>query len=126
MSERTAGTVRKLTLDGITFTLAADANFTEIFSEWENEMLATSGDGMLKKTKRTPIVEGVVIEADQGDREILKSLADSLDDFPISYQYASRGVARCTGQINIENNETDSNRTTISLLPRGVWTAYRP
>jgi hypothetical protein len=116
-----SGSVRNLTLDGISFPVAADANLSEMGSQFENDMVPTSGDNLLKKTKRAQKVEGVVLIVDSVERELLRDLNDRTEDFAISYETADGTVRSTSGQIQFDTRETEENRATITLLPRGGW-----
>jgi len=119
-----AGSLRKLTVDGVSYNVAADANVSEIITQFENSMIPTSGAAMRKMMKRVPTRESVVLITDGADREALISVAEGLGDVPISYTNAAGDTYRCQGIIEIENNETEENRTTVQILPSGVWTAF--
>ena len=119
----TVGNVRKLTLDGIVFRVAADANFSEKFTQYENEMIPSSGESMLKKVKKVASVEGVALIVNGVEREQLKQFNDQLEDITINYQTAAGDVYRTTGTINVDARETESGKCTITLLPRAEWVA---
>jgi hypothetical protein len=119
-----SGTPRTFTAEGETFRLAGDANITETFTEFENEMIASSGTAMRKMTKRIPMREGIVLLTNADERETLKVFAEQLDDLKISYTNAAGDRYKCEGAIEIENNETEDNRTTLQVHPRGQWTPF--
>jgi len=119
-----AGSIRKFTIEGVSFDVAADANFSEIFTQWENSMVPTSGRAMRKMMKRIPSVEGVVLVTDKDQRLVLKDFAEGLDDLKITYKNAAGDSYRGEGTIEIENNETEENRTSCTIHPRGDWTAF--
>lgn len=119
-----AGSLRKFTVEGIPFNVAADANFTETISIFENSMVATSGRAMRKMMKRVPVREGVVLVTNASEREILKSFAEGLDDLKISYTNAAGDTYRCQGTLEVESNETEENRTACKVMPREDWTPF--
>lgn len=121
---RRAGSNRKFLYNGTSFDVAADANFTEIITAFENSLIATSGKNMLKQVKRPTTREGVVLITDGSEREILKDGAESGDNVPMSYTNAAGDTYRCQGQIEIENNETEDNRTTVQILPEDKWSPF--
>lgn len=124
MAKFISGSLRKLTIEGISFNVAADANLTETFTTFENSMIASSGRALRKMMKRVPMREGLVLLTDAAERETLKSFAESLDDLKVSYTNAAGDTYRCSGTIEIENNETEENRTTCQVHPREDWTAF--
>ena len=119
-----AGSIRKFTIEGVSYDVAADANFSETFTAWENSMVATSGRAMRKMTKRILTVEGVVLMTDADQRLALKDFAESLDDLKITYTNAAGDSYRGEGTVEIENNETEENRTSCTIHPRGDWTKF--
>ncbi len=124
MARKIAGSNRKFTIEGITYNIAADANFTETFAEYENSMIASSGGAMRKMIKRVPTREGIVLLTEALEREQLKSFAEQLDDLKFSYTNAAGDTYRAEGTIEVENNETEENRTTIQAIPRNGWTLF--
>jgi hypothetical protein len=124
MSKDITGTIRKVTLDGVTFDVMADTNVTEVGSGWQNEAVPTSGRNLRKMTKRVETREGITLACNGAEREVLKDLADRSADFPMSYETAAGDVYRATGWIEFENRETEESRATIQMLPRNSWDAF--
>ncbi len=121
---RVAGTLRKVTLDGITFGVPGDVNVTETGSGILNESVPSSGSNMRKVTKRSQVREGVVLLVDGAERELLQELDERLDDFPMSYETAAGDVYRAVGWIAFESRETEEGRAAIQLHPRNGWDAF--
>lgn len=119
-----AGTLRRVTLDGVTFDVPADVNVTEVGSGFLNESIPSSGRNMRKMTKRAQNREGVVVLCNGAERELLQELAERLSDFPMSYETAGGDVYRAIGGIEFESRETEENRAAIQLLPRNGWDAF--
>jgi len=120
-----SGSNRKLTVEGISFNVAADANFTEMVSRFENSIIPTSGKGMRKMVRRVTTTEGVVLVTNSADRATLKSFSEALDLLQLTYVNAAGDTYRCTGALEIENNETEENRTSCQLLPQDDWTLFQ-
>jgi len=119
-----AGTPKKVTLDGTTFDVYADTNITEVASKLETEAIPTSGNSIMKKTRRSTNREGVVIACNGAEFEIVKELSERIVDFSMSYELASGDVYRTVGQLNLESRETEENRCTIIMIPRDDWSAF--
>jgi hypothetical protein len=119
-----AGSIRKLTIEGISFRVVGDADFEEIFTNYENSMIPTSGRAMRKMEKRIPAVSGVVLATNGAEKSTLKAFAEQLDDLKISYTNAVGDSRKCQGTIEVENATTMENRTTIQILPSGEWTDF--
>jgi len=116
------GSIRKVTISGIAFNVAADSNVTMPVSEWETTSIPTSGPSVRKMTRRSLNAEGLVLVTNSDELTLLKALAESLDDLALALTNAAGDTLRAQGTINIDSHETEEGRTTINLLPIGVWT----
>ena len=112
-----SGTPRKLTLDGVSYDVAADTNITLNLSPFETEGVASSGRTMMKRTKRTQTAEGIPILASPTEQDQLRVLAERLDVFPMAVTLEDGAVWRTTGNINFESVETEENRASITIIP---------
>lgn len=119
-----SGSIRKVTLDGVTYDVMADTNITEVGSAYENESVPTSGRNIKKMTRRPENREGVVLACNGAERTLLKELAERTADFPMSYETAAGDVFRAVGFIEFENRETEENRASITLMPRLGWESF--
>jgi len=124
MGKNVSGSIKKCLLDGISFKVMADANISEVHSEYENENVATSGDSFIKKTKRSQNREGLVLACNAEESETLKELSERTDPFPMSYTTADGKTWRSSGGIEFENRETEENRATVQLLPESKFDLF--
>lgn len=124
MGKDIVGSLRRVTLDGITFDVMPDANVDEVGSAWENDALPTSGRTLRKMMKRVETREGVVLACNGSEREILREIADRQSDIPMSYETAAGDVYRCVGFIEFEKRETEENRASIKMFPRDTWESF--
>lgn len=124
MGQDTVGTIRKLLLDGVSYRLAADINVSQIMGTYEKEMLATSGAGMLKMTKRIPQFESVTVTANGLEMDQIKTFNEQIDDITLALEDAAGNTWRANGAINCDPRETDTGRINIALLPREEWTFF--
>ena len=122
MAKNVSGSPRGFTSNGIPYTVAADADIAEMISEFENSMLPTSGIAMRKMTRRITGREGIVLSTNAAERELLKSDSEDIDDGKFSYTNAAGDTYMCEGTMEIEGNQTDTNRTTVKVFPRDKWT----
>jgi len=118
-----SGSPRKVTLDGVTFNVASDANFSQL-PEQTTEGVRHSGGVMMKKTLMVAQVESVTLIVTSQQNELLKNLAARTVNFPMSYELASGDVYRAVGQINLDNRETEENRRDLTLVPDGDWQPF--
>ena len=121
MPKDIAGSLRKLTINGQPFRVMGDVNMTEIVTAWENSHLPTTGRAMRKMVKRVPSREGLPLATNSAERATLKNFAEGLDDLKFLYENAAGDKYRCTGSLEVENNETEENRTNVQILPYLDW-----
>ena len=117
-----SGTPRVLELDGVAFNLMADVDVSEMGGAVEVEMVPTSGESMKKMTRRSQTRESVVVACSDEERELLQTLSERVDNFPMSYTTAAGGNYHATGSIEFETRTLSENRATIKLLPIDNWT----
>ena len=120
------GSIESITMDGRTFSVAADAEAQRKLGGFENEVQA-NGDGTARIIKtRVPLsIDGLTVHVDdaQDDHEFLQGLQNGNSFFPIAITYASgetyQGVAQITGETQTSSqNETAS----VSLMGPGTLT----
>jgi hypothetical protein len=124
VAKNIVGSLRDFQVNGISYRVAFDANLTEIFTKFENSLIATSGLSMRKMMKRVPSREGMVLITNSAEREQLKLFAESTEDLEMSYTTAAGDTYSAVGTFEIENNESEENRTTLQLLPNDDWTLF--
>lgn len=118
------GSIRKVTLDGVTFAAMASANIKEIGSAYLNDAIPTSGKNVRKMTKRADIREGIELALNGAERDYVSALADRTDNFPMSYETASGDVYRTVGWIEFESMETEEGKATIKMIPEDKWESF--
>ena len=124
MGKDVSGSIRKFTVEGISFRVAADANFSRRPINVENSMVPTSGKSMQKKVRMVPVLEGATLIVNAEEMEVLKSYAEGLDLIKVTYQDAAGNEFRCTGQINVEAHESEENRANVTVQPEEDWTPF--
>ena len=120
------GSIESVTLDGRTYSVAADAEAQRKLGGFENEVQA-NGDGTARLIKtRVPLsIDGLTVDIDdaQGDAEFLQELQNRNGYFPIAITYASGEVYQGTAQIVGETQASSQNATaSVSLMGPGVLT----
>lgn len=120
------GTLKSITLDGVTFPIAADGKAEIPASSFEVEAQATSGDTMFKLTKRPQSIEGVELQGPEKMLEQLRGKANSLADITMALATVGGSVYRGTGRVHADKWATDTGRITVNLLPIGEWTVFLP
>lgn len=122
----TGGSIESVTLDGRTFSVAADAESQRKLGGFENELQA-NGDGTVReiKTRVAWSLDGITVDTDdaQGDAEFLQELQDRNGFYPVSITYASGVVYQGTGKIIGETPTSSQNATSaIALMGLGKLT----
>lgn len=120
------GSIESVTLDGRTYSVAADAEAQRKLGGFENEVQA-NGDGTARLIKtRVPLsLDGLTVDIDdsQGDAEFLQELQNRNDYFPIAITYASGEVYQGSAQIVGETQSSSQNATAaVSLMGPGQLT----
>lgn len=123
-SKDVTGTIRSVTLAGVTYDVFADSSIKATPSSHENTAIPTSGRNMRKMVKRVQSREGLVLVANGVEQEALKALAESTDDITMSYETAAGDVYRASGWIEFASHETEENKAEVTLCPRRDWEAF--
>jgi hypothetical protein len=119
-----SGSIRKVTIDGITYNAAADANASKTPTATK-EGIPHSGGNMMKITKAHGSVEGLTLILTESEYETLEAVRDSLESKTLSYTTAGGAVWRTQGGINLDNYETEENRCDVMLIPEtGTWDLF--
>tara|TARA_R110000751_G_scaffold47241_3_gene105867 strand:+ start:1506 stop:1886 length:381 start_codon:yes stop_codon:yes gene_type:complete len=117
----TGGSIESVTLDGRTYSVAADADSNRQVGGDSNE-LQVNGDRTVRliKTAMPWQADGLALSIDDtnGDQEFLQALADRNDLFPIEAVYASGAIFNGTGQI-VGEISVSSQATTVPIAIGG-------
>ena len=119
-----SGSIRNVTIDGVSYDVLGDSNFSEVGSQYMNEAVPTSGKNIRKMTRRVQSVSSVIIACEGSEKGRLETISDSNQDVSMSYETANGDVFRCDGFIEFESRETDENRGTLTLIPRDKWSPF--
>ena len=118
-----SGTPRKVTIDGETFNVAADANFAQTPGNTVEGVRHTGGT-MMKNTLNVENLESVTLIATGTQFESLKEKSKRDVNYPMSYELASGDVYRAVGLITLDNRETEENRVDLTMIPDGEWEPF--
>ena len=72
-----SGTLKSVSIAGVTYRVLGDTNITLIPSEWKNEAVATSGSNNRRMTKQARTLTGVVISCNAQEMETLRGIAEN-------------------------------------------------
>lgn len=119
-----SGSIRKVTVDGITYNAAADINAAKTPTNLK-EAVPHSGGNMIKITKQHGNVESLTLLATPTEYETLEGTRDNLVAVPLSYELADGSVYRSQGHINLDNYESEENRVDVTMIPEtGLWDVF--
>jgi len=113
-----SGSIRKLTLNSVTYDVLHDANFDIIGSGYENTALPTSGDAIRKMQKRVKAIESVIVKANGAEKEALTAGADDTKDIPMAFTTAAGDTYRAVGFYEFAKLQTEELRAELKLYPR--------
>lgn len=123
-----SGTIRKVTINGVTYDMPNDINITFNRSSFVTEGVPTSGKTMVKKTRRVPTVEGLVLVVSPSEMEELNDIAEGLADATFSVELADGSVYKSSGQINFEKYESQDGKASVTFIPaktKDAWTLFK-
>lgn len=119
-----SGSSKKLTLDGVTFRLAMDADINTKHGRFESELIATSGKPMRKMTGRPQIADGVDVTLNASELILLIALSNRTDDYTLSYKDAAGNLWTNSGSISIDDTSTQDGKATIKILANDDWEPF--
>lgn len=118
-----SGSIRQLTLAGVSYDVAADADFARTPNQ-AIEGQATSGPTNFKYTKQVAMVEGIDIVAAGADRENLLAIAEGTDLITVSYTTADGSAYKSSvTAVTITGDVTQDAKVTVTAIPEGIWEA---
>lgn len=120
------GTPQKVTINGLTFNVMSDANFNQIKGKYTTEAVPTTGGNIMQKTLRSQNVESINLQCNAEEAEILKTLSESVENFPMSYKTAAGKSYRAVGSIDFEGHDTEKGVAVIKMLPESIegWVLF--
>lgn len=125
MSEN-VGTLKKLTIDGETFNVAADGKMDFTVGQYEIEGQATTGETLMKMTKRPENMEGLELTGTPSMLERLRPKANSLVDVTLAVTTIDGATYRGTGRITADKWDSSTGKVSVNLIPSDEWTAFLP
>ena len=117
MAKRFSGSTRSLSIEGIEFGVAADADINSILSKWEKEVLMSSGSPMVKLTTVNQSKKGFDVLADAEEKEQLKAFSESFDDLKIVYKDAAGNEFHCQATISLGESTSQDNKVPVDVYP---------
>lgn len=120
----TSGSIRKAAIGGINYNVAADANVSKTPTQ-SKEGIRHSGGNMMKVTKLHGSVEGLTLICTPAEFQSLETLAENDGGITLSYTLADGSAWTCTGEISLDNYESEENRVDVTMIPElGIWDLF--
>lgn len=120
----TSGSIRKASIGGINFNVAADANASRT-PEVQKEAIRHSGGNMIKSTLMHGNVESLTLICTPSEYASLNALAKEIGSIPLSYTLADGSAWVCSGEISLDNYESEENRVDVTMMPElGIWDLF--
>lgn len=117
-----AGSLLGASIDGVNFRVAADSNVQLNATEFENDVVATSGRGLLKKTKRNMEASGLVLICSLDEVDKLRAIDESQSEHVLTLTLAGDDQYTAPGIVVFESFETEENRSNVKFIPLEPWT----
>lgn len=119
-----AGSPRGVTIDGIPFNIAGDANIA-LNPRVTKESIPHSGGNMIKLTNDAGNVEAVKLIVTPSEFDILKGLSEQDGDIPMSYVMADGSSFKSPGELMLGPYQTDDSSCEVQFLTStGVWEIF--
>lgn len=119
-----AGSIKKATVDGIPFNVAADANIA-LNPRVEKEPIPHSGGNMIKRTLAGAIAEAVKFILTPSEYDVLRGLADGEGDIPMAYDMADGSSIKSQGQVMLGPYQSDDSSCEVQYLTStGEWEIF--
>ena len=71
-----SGSIRKVAIAGVTYSVAADCDVTFQPSEYKNDVVPTSGNNLRKMVRQSRDITGLVITANSQEVDALRQIAE--------------------------------------------------
>lgn len=123
MSDDT-GTLRGLFIAGPRYEVAADADISVDFTEFDVEGLATSGRPIFKYTKKTETAETIPLMLSMAQLEELRNLFADRVDVTLGFVTAGDVLVTTTGRFSLGKWTSAEGRVETTLIPVAPWAIY--
>ena len=118
-----AGSLRGVNINGVSFNVAADASIS-LTPRVEKESIPHSGGNMTKETLAAASATGAKLILRPSEFEILRGLAEDRD-IPLSYMMADGSSFKTVGDAKLGEYITDDSSCEVEFLTStGVWDIF--
>ena len=118
------GTLRSIIIGGPTYDVAADADISVDFTQFDVEGVATSGKPVFKYTKKLETAESIPAMFSSAQIEDIRLLAESGTDIQIGFETVDGILYLSTGRISMGKWTSAEGRCEITMLPVDPWALF--
>lgn len=113
---RVVGTPKAICIDGIDYDLFSDTAIEKV-SSVVNEVLSTTGGGIVKQIIQTPARNGIkIVVPTVKEWQNLEYAAEKGEDIQMHIKYRNNDIERYFGSFNIQNGSSEDGSATIDIL----------
>jgi len=123
MAKDIVGTPKKVSIAGVGYRVAADADFKDAKPAFKNEAEQTTGGTFREMVSQPQEVESVTLVVNGDDLDRLKAVQESQDDVTLSYETRAGDAYSGKGWIDFDSRQTASGKLEVKLFPRDGWTS---
>ncbi len=120
-----SGSILSAWIDGTTYNVKADADFTEN-SGREIEGVRHSGGTLYKTALQVATVEGIDLIVDSVEKLTIRDIINNGDIIAFGYKEEDGAVNNNTGKINNAGRTTQENTMAIVMIPDNDWDITPP
>ncbi len=125
MARKNVGSIRKVTLDGITYSAGSEDESEETRGKYATTAIVHSGGVIAQQILQSRMVS-VILVVDDEEAQAIEALADGDDNFPMSYTTAANVTKSAVGFINISSTRSNlTGKMTIEMHPENnQWETF--
>ncbi len=118
------GTLRSVTIAGPSYPVAADADISVDFTEFNVEGIATSDTPIFKYTKKTETAETIPLMLSMDQLQELRDLFAAQRDVTIGFTTANDALVTSTGRFSLGKWTSAEGRCETTLIPVAPWAIF--
>jgi hypothetical protein len=117
------GSIKKLTVEGISYPVAGDANAKIYLSGVENTMIATSGDAVLQQKRQVQRIENLDLTLSPAEAEDFRNYAKRVKPIKIAVTLRNGKIYSGEAVVNFDGYETENGKATMAFFAVTEWHA---
>jgi hypothetical protein len=118
------GSLQKVTIDGISYTVAEDADAALGKPKYTKEVIRGNNRNFVKYTGQDTSITGVPLLVTGAELMQLKDLAERKSSYPLLLMTCAGDQFRSDGHVSYESYSTAGGRVEVTLTPDNDWTPF--